>query len=111
MQITVVVETPDRIEGQGTYSTLRALGEEVAACSTVHLWPREIRGGTEPTGKMHVKCVVADGRWLFLSSANLTEHAFTINMELGLLVTGGRLPGQVEDHFDKMIESGILVKA
>ena len=48
VQITVVVETPDRIEGQGTYSTLRALGEEVAACSTVYFWPREMRGGTEP---------------------------------------------------------------
>ena len=34
-------------------------------------------------GILHVKCVVADGRWLFLSSANLTKYAFTINMELG----------------------------
>lgn len=111
VQITVVVETPDRIEGQGTYSTLRALGEDVAACSKVYLWPREMRGGIETIGKMHVKCVVADHHWLFLSSANLTEHAFTINMELGLLVTGGRLPLQVEAYFDKMIESGIVVRA
>ena len=43
---------------------------------------------------------VADGRWLFLSSANLTEYAFTLNMELGLLNTGGDLPGQIEQHFN-----------
>lgn len=111
VRIEVVVETPNRIEGQGTYSTLRAIGEEVAACSTVYAWPREMRGGEGQAGKLHVKCVVADGRLLFLSSANLTEHAFTINMELGLLVTGGHLPGQVEALFVEMIESGILVRA
>ncbi|MFI5453846.1 MAG: phospholipase D-like domain-containing protein [Isosphaerales bacterium] len=43
-------------------------------------------------GSLHVKCVVADGRWLFLSSADLTDYAFTINMELGLLITGEIYP-------------------
>lgn len=28
---------------------------------------------------------------------------FTINMELGLLITGGKLPAQVEEQFDKLI--------
>jgi phosphatidylserine/phosphatidylglycerophosphate/cardiolipin synthase-like enzyme len=58
-----------------------------------------------------VKCAVADGRSLFLSSANLTEYAFTINMELGLLVTGGPLPGQVEEQFDRLIGTGVLARA
>jgi phosphatidylserine/phosphatidylglycerophosphate/cardiolipin synthase-like enzyme len=53
---------------------------------------------------------VADGHWLFLSSANLTEYAFTINMELGVLVTSGKLPGQVEEHFDRLVANGTLVK-
>ena len=48
----------------------------------------------------------ADSRWLFLSSANLTEYAFNVNMELGILITGGRLPGHVEAHFDQMISQG-----
>jgi phosphatidylserine/phosphatidylglycerophosphate/cardiolipin synthase-like enzyme len=113
VEIGVVVETPDRHEGHGAYSSLRALGDDVAACSTVYLWPieRRLRDGTGRPGILHVKCVVADGRQLFLSSANLTEYAFTINMELGLLVTGGDLPGRVEAHFDRLIESGILMKA
>jgi hypothetical protein len=33
--------------------------------------------GVVEQGAGHVKCAVADGRWLFLSSANLTENAFT----------------------------------
>ena len=51
---------------------------------------------------------MADGRWLFLSSANLTEYAFTLNMELGLLFKGGGLPEQIEMHFDRMIQTGVL---
>ncbi len=54
------------------------------------------------------KCAVADGHQMFLSSANLTEYVFTIIMELGLLVTGGKLPEQVERHFERLIEVGHL---
>ena len=44
-----------------------------------------------------------DGEWLFLSSANLPGYAFSLNMELGLLVRGGKLPHDVAAHFDSLI--------
>jgi phosphatidylserine/phosphatidylglycerophosphate/cardiolipin synthase-like enzyme len=111
--IRIVIESPERIEGKKAYSTLAALGPAVAGRCGVYVWPIEgrFKGGSGKPGLLHVKCVVADGRWLFLSSANLTEQAFSINMELGVLITGGSTPCQVEDHFARMIESGILVKA
>ena len=111
--IDIIVESPDRLEGRKAYSTLAALGPTVAGRCGVYLWPIEGRykGGTGRPGLLHVKCAVADGRWLFLSSANLTEQAFSINMELGVLITGGTTPLQVDAHFAKMIESGTLVKA
>jgi phosphatidylserine/phosphatidylglycerophosphate/cardiolipin synthase-like enzyme len=110
VQINVIVETPDKLEGENEYSTLRALGDDVAACSAVYYWPKEKRSQDDKgkVGILHVKCAVADGRWLFLSSANLTEYAFTINMELGVLVTGGKLPGQVQDHFDRLVVGEML---
>jgi phosphatidylserine/phosphatidylglycerophosphate/cardiolipin synthase-like enzyme len=110
LAIRVVVESPDRLEGQNTYSTLAALGPSVAKQCEVYLWPLANRA-TDEVGKpglLHVKCAVADGRWLFLSSANLTEYAFTLNMELGVLIYGGSLPSQVEAHFDRMIQTGVL---
>jgi len=112
VRINVVVETPDRLEGENEYDTLRALGEDVAACSTVYYWPKEQRGrdSSGKLGILHVKCVVADGRLLCLSSANLTEYAFSINMELGVLITGGVLPERVERHFDGIIQDGRLLK-
>lgn len=110
VQLTVIVETPDKIEGEGEYSTIKALGQEVAACSTVYYWPKENRplGDNNKVGILHVKCAVADGEWLFLSSANLTQQAFTINMELGMLVRGGTMPRRVEQQFARLIQSGQL---
>jgi phosphatidylserine/phosphatidylglycerophosphate/cardiolipin synthase-like enzyme len=110
--INVVIETPDRLEGQNTYNTLKALGTSVAGRCSVYLWPldkREKDTNGKP-GILHVKSAVADGCWLFLSSANLTEYAFTLNMELGLLISGGSLPVQVESQFDRMIQTGLLVR-
>lgn len=63
---------------------------------------------TNKPGILHVKCAVADGEWLFLSSANLTQQAFTINMELGMLVRGGTMPGRIEQQFERLIKVGEL---
>lgn len=110
--INVIIETPNRLEGQNTYDTLKAIGPSLAARCGVFLWPSENRAkdGTGKSGILHVKCAVADGRWLFLSSANLTEYAFTLNMELGLLIIGGNMPSQVESQFARMIQTGALVR-
>ena len=110
VDIRLIVETPNRIEGQGEYDCLLALGDNVASACSVYYWPQEARPKDDngKIGILHVKCAVADGHRMFLSSANFTEYAFTINMELGLLVTGGKLPGQVERHFDRLIRSGQL---
>ena len=110
VRVGIVVETPDKIQGRREYDTIRALGEDVEACSTLYIWPQD-RRDRDPNGKpgiLHVKCVVADGRWLFLSSANLTEYAFSINMELGVLITGGEHPAIVERQFQQLVEDGIL---
>jgi phosphatidylserine/phosphatidylglycerophosphate/cardiolipin synthase-like enzyme len=110
VQLTVIIETPDKIRGESEYSTLRALGKEVADCSTLYYWPKENRSLSESgkPGILHVKCAVADDEWMFLSSANLTQQAFTINMELGVLVRGGSMPRSVQKQFDLLIKSGKL---
>jgi phosphatidylserine/phosphatidylglycerophosphate/cardiolipin synthase-like enzyme len=110
--ITIIIETPDRIEGRNAYNTLKALGSSVADRCNVYLWPLEKRerDANGKPGILHVKCAVADGHWLFLSSANLTEYAFTLNMELGALIVGGVMPEQVENHFYQMIQAGVFAK-
>ena len=110
VKLNVIVETPDKLGGENEYSTIRALGEEVADCATVYYWALEKRPLSENNkpGILHVKCAVADGHWMFLSSANLTQQAFTVNMELGILLRGGMLPQRVEMQFDQLIRNGQL---
>jgi phosphatidylserine/phosphatidylglycerophosphate/cardiolipin synthase-like enzyme len=111
-EIRIIVETPNQSESQDEYNCLLALGDKVASVSSVYYWPQEKREKDEngKAGILHVKCAVADGLRLFLSSANFTEYAFTLNMELGLLITGGKLPTQIESHFDQLIEASQLVR-
>lgn len=111
VQINVILETPDRVSSENEYSTLRALGSEVANCSRVYYWPLESRQKEgSKAGILHVKCVIADSKWLFVTSANLTEYAFSINMELGVLLTGGRLPSETSKLFDDLIASRLLLR-
>jgi phosphatidylserine/phosphatidylglycerophosphate/cardiolipin synthase-like enzyme len=113
VSLGIILEAPDPHEGKHAYDALRALGKAVAQRSAVYLWPFEQRGKdtSGKAGVLHVKCAVADSHRLFLSSANLTEYAFTLNMELGVLISGGPLPGQVETHFDQLIQTEVLAWA
>jgi cardiolipin synthase len=54
-------------------------------------------------GKVHAKCVVADGAAAFVTSANLTEDAMEKNMELGVLLRGGDAPRILQQHLESLI--------
>ena len=45
---------------------------------------------------------------MLISSANLTEYAMTLNMELGVLIRGGPQPGQVQAHLTRLVERGVF---
>ena len=111
VNISICVEAPEPGEGKMTYDTIKALGNQVAQNATVYIWPKDKRPQTDDGkyGSLHVKCAVADEEWLFISSANLTEYALTLNMELGVLIKGAPLPGNVTAHFNRLIEDQVLV--
>jgi phosphatidylserine/phosphatidylglycerophosphate/cardiolipin synthase-like enzyme len=106
----VVVESEVESGGKVTFEMSQALGSEVAKHATLYTWPRELRPetGNGKRASLHAKCAVADGERLLVSSANLTEYAFTKNMELGLLVEGGDVPSRVQAHLEALISSGVL---
>jgi phosphatidylserine/phosphatidylglycerophosphate/cardiolipin synthase-like enzyme len=77
----------------------------------VYVWPRDKRP-TDAAGRygsLHAKCTVADTDAILISSANLTAYALALNMELGLLVRGGDLPGRVVGHLRRLVGEGVLV--
>lgn len=109
-EVAVVLESETESGGKVSFEMSRALGSDVAKHATLYTWPAELRPetGGGKRASLHAKCAVADGERLLVSSANLTEYAFTKNIELGLLVEGGDAPGRVQQHFDALIAEQVL---
>ena len=110
VDVRFVSESEDASAGRLTHDAARALGADLASRVTCYEWPAERRPSNDRgrTGVLHAKCAVADREALFVASANLTELALDLNMEMGVLILGGALPGQAADHFDGLIREGVL---
>jgi len=110
VRIRIALETPSASAGRIDYDTVRLLGTEVAHNAELYIWPESQRAldPQDNLGALHAKCAVADRDLLFISSANLTGYALTINMELGVMIQGGALPGDVVTQYARLIEHGVL---
>lgn len=111
--ISIVLESKDMSAGPMAFSELKAWGTELTAASNIYFWPVEERPKSDAGqhGVLHVKCAVADQNSAFISSANLTDHALNLNMELGVLIRGGEIPRDLHAHLRGLIESNVLRKA
>jgi phosphatidylserine/phosphatidylglycerophosphate/cardiolipin synthase-like enzyme len=110
VEINIIVESPDASEGKIAYNTLAALGNVMKSKAKVFIWPHAKRELT-PNGKygaLHAKVAIGDRNALYISSANLTDYAMNLNMEMGILVLDGELPAQAQAHFDELIAAGTL---
>jgi phosphatidylserine/phosphatidylglycerophosphate/cardiolipin synthase-like enzyme len=77
----------------------------------LYTWPPTLLPEHDPLhASLHAKAAIADDQLAFVTSANLTGYALDRNMELGLLVRGGEAPRLLADHFDGLINSGVLVR-
>lgn len=106
--LKIILESPEHSQGKLTFAGEKAFGADVLSAAQVYVWPLEKRLQS-PDGKygsLHAKLAVADGKILFISSANLTEYAMNLNMEMGVLVHGGKLPRDTERHFEELIGRG-----
>ncbi|HMQ29465.1 MAG TPA: DISARM system phospholipase D-like protein DrmC [Chloroflexaceae bacterium] len=110
VSIRICVEAPEPSGQKMAYDTIKALGADVAQHASIYVWPSDRRpvDGSGHTGVLHAKCAVADDRLLFVSSANLTDHALNLNIELGALIYGGSEPGTVAAQFERLIADGTL---
>ena len=80
---------------------------EIAARFLREHWPfgppfPEVYGFAPEKGvfaSLHAKCVVVDGRWVFITSANFTDRGQTRNVEVGVLLEDARLAAVLEAQF------------
>lgn len=112
VEINLILEAPDSSEGKIAYDTIAALGEAIKTKAKIFIWPHAKRavGSNGKYGALHAKAAVGDKDMFYVSSANLTDYAMNLNMEMGILVFGGELPFQAQRHFDGLISQGVLVE-
>jgi phosphatidylserine/phosphatidylglycerophosphate/cardiolipin synthase-like enzyme len=70
--------------------------------------PRSVEIDLERRASLHAKCVVVDGKGVFVSSANFTEAAQQRNLEIGLLIHSVEVANRVTCYFDELLRSGRL---
>lgn len=111
VRLRIVAETPQASQGKIPFSLDSALGSEVLRQAQVLVWPLDQRPVDQngKYGSLHVKCALSDRQHLFISSANLTEYALSLNMEMGLLLHNEAIGMQVEAHIEQLINNKILV--
>lgn len=109
VNVKMIVETPETSDGKISFG-IGSLDDELVKRLAIFVWPLDKRITNEEGkyGSLHVKCAVADEKKLFISSANLTQYALTLNMEMGLLVHNKVLANQVTEHINGLITYEIL---
>jgi phosphatidylserine/phosphatidylglycerophosphate/cardiolipin synthase-like enzyme len=110
VHLRIIAETPEVGEGKAPFGVVAGLGAEVAQRSEVFIWEKSKRpkGKDGKHGSLHMKCAVADGNDLLISSANLTGYALTLNMEMGLLIHSQSLASCVNNHINQLIHQEVL---
>lgn len=112
VNVSLVMESPEESDGKLTQSGLSAFPIDLLQRMSILVWPREKRreGVSGNLGLLHAKTALADREKLFVTSANLTGNAMHLNMELGLLVTGGRMPLVAGDLFEWLVSSEVWLE-
>lgn len=113
VQLSFVLEDSGESQGKVSFDPIHAFGASLAGRANVYLWPMEQRQRDERGrhGALHAKCLLVDGEALFVSSANFTEFAMTVNLELGALIKSREIGGDVERLFERLIATGVLTQA
>lgn len=110
IRIVFILESRDESEGKVSFDPALALATTGGVNVETYVWPLDKRERNDrgQYGALHAKFVVADDNALFVSSANLTEYALNLNMELGVLIHGGPAPKQAARNVIDLIQRSVL---
>jgi phosphatidylserine/phosphatidylglycerophosphate/cardiolipin synthase-like enzyme len=110
--VRLVLESSEASEGRLSFDQIRGIADLLTPATTVYAWPPDQRPRNEEGryGLLHAKFALADEQRLLVSSANLTEFALTLNVEMGVLVDGGRTPPRLAQHIRELVHRGVFRK-
>ena len=88
--------------------TIDAIGKMSFLAPAIQLYAWVNKDALFCGGRVHAKVAVADSDICFITSANLTNYAMNKNMEIGVLITGGSIPGMLNDHLHGLVKLNII---
>jgi phosphatidylserine/phosphatidylglycerophosphate/cardiolipin synthase-like enzyme len=109
--VSIYLETQEIDDSKSRYDTKRALGKTLAQKANVYSWSTSKRQITANNkyGVLHAKTAIADTERFFITSANLTDHAMTLNIELGVLIQDRDSAIKLETQLHLLVENDIFV--
>lgn len=112
VRVVFVLESDAANGGKVSFDPRPQLTGDFEGTVEVYSWPPEQRPRDMQGrhGSLHAKFAVGDRRQLLVSSANLTEFAFKLNVELGVMLTGGTAPAEAAAQVDQLIRLGVFRK-
>lgn len=111
VQVNIMLESASNFGGRLTIDSVAKMREAVPM-AFVYVWDSKAKHDHSVGGKavVHAKCIVADAKNAFLTSANLSAAALERNLEAGVLVNGGILPKQLERLLRGLISTKTFVR-
>jgi phosphatidylserine/phosphatidylglycerophosphate/cardiolipin synthase-like enzyme len=112
VNVILCLEDSDGSQGKLSFSGLNAFSENIFRLASFYTWPIENRPHTADGkfGSLHAKLAVADQEKVFISSANLTDYAMDLNMEMGVLLKNKEIGEQINNLFNNLILNSNLRK-
>jgi len=109
VRVRLILEFEETSQGQLSMDAINAFPEIVQRGSRIYYWPldKRERNSSGKPGKLHAKVAVIDDQGV-LSSANLTDDAFSRNCELGILFSDSQILERIRCHFDNLCADGTL---
>lgn len=92
-------------QGHGGSVSFDVIGRMQTLVPSAKLYAWRNRVAPFVYGRVHAKVVVADSETCFITSANLTGYAMEQNLEAGVLITGGQLPRQLQEHLQALVDT------
>lgn len=110
IQLRIIAKTPESGDGKIAFGLEPTFGPDILRQAQVLVWPKDKRPLSREGryGALHIKGAIVDQRTLFITSANLTEYALTLNMELGVLVQNADLAQQLTAQINDLLHRQIL---
>lgn len=110
VSVRIVAETPEASIGKVAFGMNATFNPKILARVQVYIWLKENRpiDAQKRYGSLHAKCAVCDEQHLFISSANLTAYAMSLNIEMGVLIHNQNLAQQTIEQINTLISYGIL---